>query len=146
MTDQAAQTHPSPHRHRASSARLLFAVAGAGAAWLVQLIVDYGLAAHRCYPHDTPLTAAQAGGGLTDPLLAIFNLIAIGLAAAAGLMSYRLWQQTREEHPGSAGHLVEAGEGRTRFLAMWGLLAGIGFLVAIVFDTVAVFTVPRCFA
>ena len=146
MMNQAAQYPPSPHRYRASPRLLLFGVVGAGTAWLVQLVVDYGLASHRCFPHDVPLTIAQTAGGWSYPLLTVFNLLAIALAVAAGLVSYRLWHHTRDEHAGSAGHPVTAWEGRTRFLAMCGLLAGIGFLVAIVFDTVAVFTVPRCFA
>ena len=35
--------------------------------------------------------------------------------------------------------MFEAGEGRTRFLALWGLMTSIGFLVAIVFSLVGLF-------
>ena len=40
--------------------------------------------------------------------------------------------------------LLEAGEGRTRFLAVCGLMSALGFAAAILFNTIAVLTVPPC--
>jgi hypothetical protein len=140
----AMHTHPAPHRHRVSAYEMLFAVWGAGAAWIVQLIVDYGLAAHRCYPDDTPVISPDVPGW-SYPVLLALNLVAIVTAAAAGIVARRIWHRTKDEHGGSTHHLLTAGEGRTRFLAMCGQLAGLGFLVAILFDTVAIYMVPRCF-
>jgi hypothetical protein len=139
------QTHPAPHRHRVSASLMLFAVTGAGAAWLIQLIVDYGLAAHRCFPADMPVLSPSVPGGWSYPFLLVLNLLAIVTAVAAGIAARRIWHRTKEEHGGSTRHLLAAGEGRTRFLAMWGQLAGLGFLVAILFDTVAIYMGPRCF-
>jgi uncharacterized membrane protein YbhN (UPF0104 family) len=142
MTDHPSHQHPAPHRHRASPGLLLFAISGAGIAWLAQLIIDYALAAHRCYPHDVPAT-----GGIADWLrvtLAGLNIAAVIVALAAGLAARRIWLQTRGEREGASDELIDAGEGRTRFVAMCGQLAAIGFLVAIAFDTIAVFSVPTC--
>jgi hypothetical protein len=72
------------------------------------------------------------------------NLLAIAVALVASEVSRRSWHATSGEHPGSSEHLLEAGEGRTRFLAMAGWLTGLGFALAIVFDTVALLTVPQC--
>ena len=123
---------------------MLFAVTGAGGAWLIQLIVDYGLAAHRCFPADEPLFVASVPGW-TYPTLLFLNLIAILTAAAAGFAARSIWHRTKGEHGGSTHHLLTVGEGRTRFLAMCGQLAGLGFLIAILFDTVVIYLVPRCF-
>ncbi len=141
----ATDSHPAPHRHRVSAALMLFAVAGAGGAWLIQLIVDYGLAAHRCFPADKPLLATNLPGGWSYPVLLALNILAIVTAVAASIAARQIWRRTKDEHDSSTHHLLAAGEGRTRFLAMCGQLAGLGFLVAILFDTVAIYMVPRCF-
>jgi hypothetical protein len=135
--------HPAPLEHRVSSTAMLFAVFAAPAAWLMQLIVNYGLAAHRCFPHDEPLVAGLSGS--TQAALIAVNLAAITVAFAGGLLARRIWHRTRDEHEGSTHRLLEAGEGRTRFLAMFGQLAGLGFLIATIFDTVALYMVPQCF-
>ena len=68
----------------------------------------------------------------------------ITLSLAAALLSWRSWKATREEHPGGADALLEAGEGRTRFLAACGMMNAIGFAAAILFTLIAVLTVPPC--
>jgi hypothetical protein len=141
----ATHSHPAPHRHRVSTTLMTFAVTGAGGAWLIQLIFDYGLAAHRCYPADEPVLAPDVPGSWTHPALLALNLVAILMAIAASAAARSIWHRTKDEHGGSAHRLLTAGEGRTRFLAMCGQLAGIGFLIAILFDTVALYMVPRCF-
>jgi hypothetical protein len=124
---------------------MLFAVVGAAAAWSVQLLVDYGLAAHRCYPADRPVTSASVPGGWVHPLLAGLNIAAIVAAILSMLAARTIWNRTKDEHNSSPHQLLTAGERRTRFLAMVGQLAGLGFVIAILFDTVAIYMVPRCF-
>ena len=141
----ATQPDPAPLSHRVSSAMLLFSVLGAPGAWSVQLLVDYGLAAHHCYPTATPVIAATVPGGWVYPLLAALNVMAIMLAILSTLAARTIWNRTKDEHGSSTYHLLSAGEGRTRFLAMCGQLAGLGFLVAILFDTFAIYMVPQCF-
>jgi hypothetical protein len=141
----AIQSHPAPHRHRVSSPMLLFAVLGAATAWSIQLLVDYALAAHHCFPTAMPLITATIPGGWVYPLVAAFNIAAIMLAILSTLTARTIWNRTKEEHDSPPHHLLSAGEGRTRFLAMCGQLAGLGFLAAIVFDTPAIYMVPRCF-
>ena len=76
--------------------------------------------------------------------LLIVELIAMAMAFAAAIVAYASWRSTRHEAEGEARHMFEAGEGRTRFLALWGLMTSIGFLVAIVFSLVGLFVVPLC--
>ena len=145
-TDTAALhagAHPAPHRHRVGSLALAFGVAAGPLAWGVHLVVNYGIASHACFPGAGPRSQAPAGAGLWWLLLSI-DLIAIAVAAAATLVSYRSWRATRRELAGRASDLLEIGEGRTRFLALWGLLTGVGFLLAVVFDGVALLVLPLC--
>lgn len=136
--------HPAPHRRRAGLLALAFGVAGGPLAWGVHLVVNYGIASHACFPGAVPRSQPPSGvGGLWWLLLSI-DLIAIAVAAAAALVSYRSWRATRRELAGRARDLVEIGEGRTRFLALWGLLTGVGFLLAVVFDGVALWVLPLC--
>jgi hypothetical protein len=140
----AEHHHPSPHRHRVSLATLMFGLFGGPLAWLFQLIVNFALASHTCFPSSMPRTSAVPGWGGIWPVLLLVNVAAIVVAATAAGFSYRGWDATSEEHPGATSHLVEAGEGRTRFLALCGVIASLGFLGATAFDTIALLIVPQC--
>lgn len=151
MTAMAAQvgslagpSHPSPARGRVSTTLLLFALAAGPAVWITQLVVNYGLASYSCYPRWRPAPAVLPGWhGIWWGQLAI-NLVAIVIALAATALCYRDWRLTRGEHPGASEHALEAGEGRTRFLALVGVMSGLGFAAAALFDTVALLGVPLC--
>jgi hypothetical protein len=66
------------------------------------------------------------------------------IALAGAGASYRSWNATRREVEGETEDMVAAGEGRTRFLALWGLLTSVGFACAIGFSLIGLFTVPLC--
>jgi hypothetical protein len=62
-----------------------------------------------------------------------------------GLASHACFpRRTRGAVSSRQEELVEAGEGRTRFLAVWGIWTGVWFAIAILFNTIAVFAVPTC--
>jgi hypothetical protein len=134
--------HPSPQRHRVGLAALFFGLAAAPLGWNVQLLLSTALSGHACYPRDVPL-AVPAWSGTWGVLLAI-GVAGLALAAAGGLVSWRNWRRTRGESAGAAERLFEVGEGRTRFLAMFGLLASFLFAIGIVFATAGVLLVPLC--
>ncbi|HEY6434554.1 MAG TPA: hypothetical protein VIZ17_21470 [Acetobacteraceae bacterium] len=139
-----AVAHPSPHRDRAGIMEQMFAVFGGPAAWVTQLIVNYAFASFTCYPRVSPRTSVVPGwGGIWDGLLAL-NLIAIVVALAAAWAGLRVWQATRGEGGGASGEVLELAEGRTRFLGIIGIMTGLYFLSAVVFDTIALFLVPQC--
>jgi hypothetical protein len=50
----------------------------------------------------------------------------------------------KDEMEGDHFALIDVGEGRTRFMAMWGMLFSSGFLIAILFTTIASVMVPSC--
>ena len=59
-------------------------------------------------------------------------------------MALRSWRKTFDERADSAHHLLDRGEGRTRFMAMAGMLTSALFLIALVFGTAALCLVPLC--
>jgi hypothetical protein len=140
----ASGDHPSPHRGRVGLAALFFGLIGGPLAWSLQLVVNFALASHSCFPRDLPQNHLPAGWeGVWNGLLAV-NIGAILLALIATAVSYRNWHVTHGEDEGSTHQLVEAGEGRTRFLGFCGTLLGLGFFVAILFNSLALFMVPQC--
>lgn len=139
---QVSIEHPAPHRNRVGLAALFFGLGAAPFAWNMQLLFGAALSGQACYPHDVPL-ALPSWGGLSWWLLAI-DVAGIVLAIAGGLVSWRSWRLTRDEGSGSAHHLLDVGEGRTRFLAMFGILASCLFTVGLVFATAALIWVPLC--
>ena len=73
----------------------------------------------------------------------LFNA-AIAICVLAGIVATRNWRLTREEKPGSAHHLIEAGDGRTRFMAMVGLLCSGLFGLAVLLSAGMISVVPVC--
>jgi len=110
---------------------MLFCLAGGPVAWSVQLLVNYALASHACYPYDVPSAHVLPGWHWVWPLVLVLNLIAVAVALAAGFLSLRTWRAS----PGASA---------ARFLSLCGIMSGFGFLAAIIFDTVVVFAVPTC--
>jgi hypothetical protein len=136
--------HPAPQRDRVGSAALLFGLCGAPAGWGLQLVANYALASHVCFPCYRPLTNVLPGWGSVWSVLFAIELAALALALAGGLTAYRTWQTTKQEGEGDTEHLVEVGHGRTRFLSLWGLLTSLGFTIAIAFSLTGLFMVPLC--
>jgi hypothetical protein len=72
------------------------------------------------------------------------NVIALIVGVLGTLVAFTSWSATRHEHGGRPNYLIDVGEGRTRFLAMCGMLVGAGFVVAILFTTVTVVLASAC--
>jgi hypothetical protein len=134
--------HPSPHRDRVSPWAMWFCILGAPVAWSVQQLVNAPLFAHGCYPKDVPLASpiwTNAGGVALS-----VELIAMVVCVVAGLLAWRNWGRTRAEKEGSGHHLMEAGDGRSRFMAMVGLICSGLFLLATIFATGLLYMVQPC--
>jgi len=134
--------HPAPHRSRVPLVALLFGLAAAPLAWNAQVLFSSALAGFVCYPHATPLAAPLWSG--SRPIQLAVNLAGIVIALAAGLVAWRAWRITKEERPGSIHHLLELGEGRTRFMALAGMLTSALFLIALAFGLTVLCLVPQC--
>lgn len=137
--------HPSPHRDKVNVWWLLAGLAAGPAAWILQLVIDYGLASHACFPRETPYLGGLPAPGAGEPVWLVgVNLACLCLAVGGTLVSHRNWRRTRAEKHGGAAAVLDVGEGRTRFLATCGILAGAAFALAILFDTAEPLVVAAC--
>jgi hypothetical protein len=135
--------HPAPHREKVGLVALFYGLFAAPIVWSGQLMVTYGLVGAACYPGDTPLTGPAPGLGWVWWGVLIADLIALALIASGGLVAYRLWRVTGppESHH---HHLIEVGEGRTRYLAICGMgFAAMFFLLSLT-QTAALAWVTLC--
>ena len=134
--------HPAPHRDRIGVFWLWFGIFAAPVAWNLQLLVASAFSGHLCYPYQDPL-GPTAGQHLSWVLAAIdaagiiVSLIALAVASAN-------WGRVRREKQGGAEHAMDAGEGRTRFMAVLGIANSLLFLLALVFASLQLFFLPLC--
>jgi hypothetical protein len=141
---------PGPYGGPVSFAALAFGLAGGPMAWAVELNVGYGLASWPCFPGDHRMLQPLYGYGWSWPAMIAILFAATFIALVALWVSWRSFQKTSPMGlPGRAdpqrqdGHL-DTGTGRTRFLALWGLVFSGGFALAALATGVAYLTVPRC--
>lgn len=144
-------THPAPERSRVALAGLWFGFLAGPAAWTAQTLVDTALTSHGCFPRLVPLSSPTLGG--LRGVLFVVGVVAIALCVAGGLVSWRDWMRTRDEHHSRSGKaaqhgqpaaLLETGEGRTRFMALSGLLTSVTFLIVVIAHTASIFLVSPC--
>jgi hypothetical protein len=136
---------PSPRRYyrgRVGRGLLLVALALGPLAWIAQLLVDYSVASHACYPDGAPLLDGARVGFWW--VLLLINLIGVALATIAGFTSLRNYRVARIDTPRELNELLVRVEGRSAFLAGWGGLAGLGFFGGAIFDLIALLVVPPC--
>lgn len=134
--------HPSPHRDRVGGLSMALCILGAPAAWSLQQIVAASLFAHGCFPKDAPLVTPI--GSAVMPTVAAVEGVALMACLAAGLLAARNWRRTRGEKAGTGHHLVESGDGRSRFMAMVGLMCSGLFGLATLYAAALLFMVRPC--
>jgi hypothetical protein len=134
--------HPAPARAQASLWSLCLSLTAPPLAWSIQSVAGYGLSSRACYPGDQPRNLPLFHGLLQ--ILLSLNGMALAIGVLGIVLAYRNWRATRRESGGDAQHLIERGEGRTRFLSMCGLLISAGFLVATLFTSVTLLISPLC--
>jgi len=134
--------HPAPDRGRIGPGLLALSLLAGPVAWSLQLLFIYGFASYACGPAATQAAASPAGW--VDWVLPLVNLAALAAVALATLLSFRNLRHTRQEHEDQSGGMMDAGEGRTRFLSIWGIWIGLLLLLAVAFNTLAVFWVGLC--
>jgi len=133
--------HPAPDDTRIGFWPLMFGACAAPIVWLGQVMLGYGVTAYLCYPADHPQNQSPAPIFI---VLIAFDLVALAVCAAGGAVSWWAWRRTRNEKQGSHRHALHAGEGRARFMALWGIMSSLWFLGAVVFNIIASIAVPPC--
>ena len=144
--------HPAPARGKVALWALWFGFLGAPLGWTLQTLANTSVASHGCYPQLFPLDKPSTGG-MRGILFAI-SIVAIAAGVAALAVSFSSWRRTNNEHQeksgtaacqhGDSAAALETGEGRTRFMALSGVLTSIVFLIVILAHTAAIFVVTPC--
>jgi len=135
--------HPAPHRRLIGGVWLFFGLFGAPIVCGIDLLADYALVGHACYPGTEPLASPMPGFAWTWLGVLLIHLAALAGIVAAGLACYRMWCVTGPKR-GHMHHLMERGEGRDRFLAIVGMgFAAIFFLIT-AGETIAMGVVRLC--
>ena len=132
-------SHPSPLRDRVSPWLLSTALFAGPTAWFVQLNLSAMLGMRQCsgLPEDA-----------TSSLVKVF-LVAVGLAALLIVLvalwaAARSWKLSRSEVGGGHHIALTSGHGRTRFLALAGLIGNSMFLIAVGFSLIIPLLVVSC--
>jgi hypothetical protein len=138
--------HPSPARREVGPFRLLFGLLAAPLAWWAEELFSYGVASRLCR-----MKAAGSGQSLTVADSPWFWILLAGtavIALAGFLVALGNWRRTRgeqrREQSDGGHHLLELGEGRSRFLSMCGMLTSGGFLIAFLFMLANLVLAPLC--
>lgn len=146
MSDAASNTNsigqPAPEGQPVDLYTLAFGVLAAPVVWGLALVSTYAVASNACFSGHAPELNAAVSGTTWSALLAII-LSAFVISAAAALVSYRSWSAVPREHAEPVS-LLAVGEGRTRFLAIWGMLTSILFAGLILLSVIAILVLPLC--
>lgn len=147
MTRAAArsdQVHPSPKRGQTSLLALFFGLMAGPTGWIIQHLIAYGLANYVCYPSDVARTSPLPGWDWLRPALITLTATCLLISGAGAYVAYRSWRSTRSETTGDHPAAVEVGAGRSRFLAISGLIISILFGTVIAFNAVPLLGAPYC--
>lgn len=143
-THTALSQEPPSHPGRVSAVAGIFGLLGGPLAWFAQLCAGYALASWACFPKDQRRLVPADAYAWTWNAMIVVSIAAFVVALIAFLVSRRLHLRTRDERAVHHDQVLEAGRGRTHFLALWGMLAGGGFAVAVAFTGVFLIVLPRC--
>lgn len=135
---------PAPHGARVGLGRIAFAIAAGPLAWFVLVCAGEVLASEPCFAGGHRYAAPLPGLHWTWPALIVLLVLCALVAAAAFVVSWRIYRSMRAEEAGTEAGLLDEGTGRTRFMALWGLLYGAGFCIATLFSLAAYIALPRC--
>jgi len=139
----SAGQHPAPKSESMGLAESFFAVFAGPLAWFVQLTAGFALATQPCFSGGDAHAPTPAAGWTHTAMVALVAACCM-VALLASLVSWWAYQRTGDEGGGNHRHLLDVGTGRTRFLALWGVILGGGSAVVTLFTAVALVVLPRC--
>ncbi len=136
--------HPAPHHERVDHRALFAALIAAPAAWIAQLIVAYGVAGVACTARRAAGAASGAAFAGEPECFVGLNLACLAVVVASGVFCRIAWNRVAGEKAGGPEAALTIGDGRTRFIAVCGMLSSVGFALAVLFNTVEPLLVPGC--
>jgi len=123
-------------------ALLWFGLFGGPVAWSLQLLINYPLMAHACYPGKLPLGAPT--NARTWAVAVTVNALMILVALGAGATAISTWRRSRAQMAAEHKGLLEDRPARTHFMAYAGMLVSGLFLFALIMSAMPLFIVPAC--
>ncbi len=138
--DQDESPHPAPHRGRVDTLEGLFAVWASPLAWMIQVSAIYAFSTAPCFDFGARLFTHP--GVQPWPLIIACAMLLFGIAAL--LLSLVLLRRTRNETGGGKHHLFDTGQGRTRFMALWGVAFSSVFVTLMVVNIVLLIGMRVC--
>jgi hypothetical protein len=112
----------------------LFGLAAGPAGWIIELVTNYGLASYACFPRFEPWRRTPPPGWSAEPaILTSISIACLALTVSGILVSASCWRGARGR-----------GAGREAFLAACGVMAALGFTLALLFDTWPLLRTPAC--
>jgi hypothetical protein len=143
-TDFNSTHRPAPRSNRVKLVESLFGLLGGPIAWYLQLCSGYALASEPCFRAGHRTLAPPPGLHWTWSAMILLMTAAVAIALVSLLVSWRAFKRTRADDPSKAHQVMQVDTGRKHFLALWGMLLGSGFALAVAITAVAFVTVPRC--
>jgi hypothetical protein len=131
-----------PRRGRGATLAMLFGLFGTAAAWALQTEIGEALSAQACYAHRAALAAPQWPWLM--PVLSVVSLGTLLIGVLGAGVAWGNWRRARDWQPDVVHEASDASRGRTRFLAMAGLMLSLLFLVGLVATGFAVLLVSPC--
>lgn len=136
---------PEQHRQPVSLLSLFFGVLGGPVAWAWLFLVNYAVVSHFCYPDGIPHAQPNpAELGWVWGILWGMAGAALLTSIAATVVSYLNWRAARSAGD-EADPTAEPRRGRIRFLAIWGMITGAAFTLAIIFNYIDLIGMSLCF-
>jgi hypothetical protein len=135
---------PAPKRPAIQLHQSFFALFGGPLAWFAQLNAGFALASQPCFLNGERTLVPHWSADCTWPSMIALMSIACMIALLSMLISWRAYARTDDEGADDHCRVIEAGNGRMRFLALWGIFLGAGSALATASTAVAFFVLPRC--
>ncbi|HLH47895.1 MAG TPA: hypothetical protein VKV96_01030 [Roseiarcus sp.] len=114
-------------------------------AWSLQLLTDFALASHACFPQGTTRASFLPGWEGIWTVLLIINLVCLAASIAGLIGAFYSWRRLPPRPaPNEHDDLLGPGEGRLRVFAASGFLISFLFTIAILFNTSSLSALSTC--
>jgi hypothetical protein len=123
----------------------LFAVFGGPLAWFAQLYGGFALASQPCVVDGMHMTEPLADAQWTGPAMIVLISASLLVALGSFAVAWQSFNRAQTTAPGMQQRdPSDAGLGRSRFLAVWGMLLAGVFTLATAMSAIGFFMLPRC--